>query len=444
MLWAILKAQLNNHVHNEGTFSKNSCNLLPVLCAAAFFPCATWISAAEENPPSPHTSDIPGPIRLLLPPIIPASTGLECNVYFRNIVLTLNPGNYAFDVTCAKGKQYSERWAFTPTPEDAGDHPITITVLDDQNKVVARGASIVRVSPDGSGPARSISVLTMGASLTQAAVYPQHLLDLAEKDPALSLKLIGCRGAKNQPADGDLRHEGYNGWTAQAFVTLHGPLSRTGEYKRPDTGSPFVFESANGGHALDFQRYYEQFNGGRAPDFITIHLGPNEIARCSDDNIDEEIDKALGYFDQLIAKIREAGPGTHIGIVLPAPGSPNQDGSHNLSGSRKRTAWQYRRNHHRLMERMTAHFRDRTDENVHIVPANVNMDAENHYPTFTAPRNARSEETVTRFLDGVHPSPEGYRQTGDMIYSWIKSVLAAPPPSQHRSLNPRILPGETF
>jgi lysophospholipase L1-like esterase len=269
-------------------------------------------------------------------------------------------------------------------------------------------------------------MLLIGASLTQAAVYPQHLLDLAKADENVAVRLIGSRGANNKPADGELRHEGYNGWTAQAFVTLHGPLSRTGEYKRPDTGSPFVFEDQPGKLTLDFTRYYDQFNEGMAPDFITIHLGPNEIFSCTDETIDETIDKAMGYYDQLIAKIHEAGPATRIGIVLVGPATNSQDGFRNYAGTRKQTAWQYKRNYHRLIERMIKYYADRTKENLYLVPVNVNLDAANHYPTWTAPRNARSSEKVTRVNNGTHPADEGYRQAGDMIYCWLKAMLDNP------------------
>ena len=37
---------------------------------------------------------------LQLPPQIYAVPGIECNVYFENLVLTLKPDNYAFEVKC--------------------------------------------------------------------------------------------------------------------------------------------------------------------------------------------------------------------------------------------------------------------------------------------------------------------------------------------------------
>lgn len=61
------------------------------------------------------------------------------------------------------------------------------------------------------------------------------------------------------------------------FFTLVGPLSRQGILKRPDTGSPFIYSDVPDGQPrLDFERYCKEFNGGRAPDFITIHFIVND------------------------------------------------------------------------------------------------------------------------------------------------------------------------
>jgi lysophospholipase L1-like esterase len=68
---------------------------------------------------------------------------------------------------------------------------------------------------------------------------------------------------------------------------------------------------------------------------------------------------------------------------------------------------------------MIEHYSDRTDEKIYLVPVNVNLDVDGHYPTRNEPRNARSSERVVRVSNGTHPSDEGYRQIGDTIYAWI-------------------------
>jgi len=362
-----------------------------------------------------------GDVRLSLPPVIHAAPGVECNLYLDNVVLVLDADDYAFDVRCDKGVQMAERWTFTPKEEDAGAYPISVTVRDVTNNAVAQGVTTLVVAAP-SQP-RPVTLLILGDSFTQASIYPQHVLDLLDADPLIEPVLIGCRGADNKPADGPLRHEGYSGWTAQAFVTLTGPLSRSGEFKRPDTGSPFVYESAAGTPALDFTRYFQQFNHGAAPDFVTILLGTNDVFSDTDDTIESRIDGVLDYYDQLLAAIREAGPDTRIGVLLTTPPSNSQDGFRNYRGAGKQTRWQYRRNQHRLVERMIERYAGRESEHVYLVPANVHLDAAHGFPTWTSPRDARSDEKVTRVNNGSHPSAAGYRQIGDSIYAWIKVML---------------------
>lgn len=397
-----------------------------VLFLAAGLGVAGPSAKAQADKTEPwEKPDDPGRVRLVLPPVIYAAPGIEMNIYFRNVCLVLNPANYVFDVHCPKGLLLQERWAYTPQAGDAGDYPITVEVIDENNEVIARASSIVRVAPSNAGTEGYATLLIIGASFTEYSIYPQHVLDLSVRDPYVLLKLVGSRGPDNRPPTGELRHEGYSGWTAQAFATLSGPLSRSGYHKRPATGSPFVYEDENGQPTLDFARYCEQFNAGQGPDFVTIQVGTNDTFTATDQTIDARIDDMLGYYDQLVQMIRDLRPETKIGAVLITPPSTSQDGFRNYIGAGKQTRWQFRRNQHRVIERMIEHYGGRESENIYLVPTNINLDAEHHFPTWTAPRNARSTEKVMRVNNGTHPDEAGYRQIGDVIYSWIKVMLAS-------------------
>jgi hypothetical protein len=365
----------------------------------------------------------PGRVRLLLPPVIYAVPKIEANLYFDNTVLVLNRDNYAFDVICDKGMQLAERWTFTPEAKDVGEYPMEIAVRDETNAVVARGRTTVRVVPFDKRFDGLTTLLLVGASLTEYSIYPQQLLDLDKRDGYMLLKLIGSRGPNDAPATGELRHEGYSGWTAEAFVTLNGPLSRSGYHRRPETGSPFVYETSPGRYELDFARYCKEFNGGQGPDAITIHLIPNDVFTATDETIESRVDKMLGYYDTLIKEFHRVRADTRIGVVMTAPPSRSQDGFRNYTGPGRQTRWQYRRNLHRALERVMQRYAGREAEHIYLVPVYVNFDTERHYPTRAASANARSSETVVRVNNGTHPSPEGYYQIADSIYCWIKAVI---------------------
>ena len=104
---------------------------------------------------------------------------------------------------------------------------------DALNRVVARGSTTVHVAHPQAGTKGFATLLMMGASLTERSVYPKQVLDLSIRDPYVLLKFVGSRGPNNLPPTGELRHEGYSGWTAEAFVTREGPLSERTSVIRP-------------------------------------------------------------------------------------------------------------------------------------------------------------------------------------------------------------------
>jgi len=80
-------------------------------------------------------------VRLMLPKTVYAVPGIECNLYFDNAVLVLNPANFAFDAECARGRQLAECWRFVPKAEEVGDYGLTLTVRNADNAVVAEGVA---------------------------------------------------------------------------------------------------------------------------------------------------------------------------------------------------------------------------------------------------------------------------------------------------------------
>lgn len=355
-------------------------------------------------------------LRFILPPVLYAASGIESNVYFDNVVLVLNSADYAFDVTCTKGIQQEERWTFVPEPEDVGEHPFTLEVRDRENRVVATASTRLVVSPPAAGTGTTRSILMMGDSLTAASHYPARVAELAAGNDRPSLNFIGTRGPDTS------RHEGYGGWTAERFATKYTGIARGGPYK--ECGSPFIYKEGDEEPRLDFTRYCEEFNSGNSPDFVTILLGCNDTFNATDETIEDAIDRMFRHYDTILQMIREAGPETRIGLLPPVPPAASQDafGANYRTGQ---TRWQYRRNQHRVVERMLEKSSNREEENLFLVPAFTNLDSEHGFPNVSGPANAHSTTEVTRQNNGVHPSVEGYRQIGDSIFSWIESQSPA-------------------
>ena len=386
--------------------------LYPLALYLALGILASHTLAAEQP------QNLPGPVRLTLPPVLHAVVGLETNVYFDNVVLVLDPNDYAFDVTCPRGAQQCERWTCTPAAAEVGSYPFLLEVRDAQNAVIARATSRLEVVPADAGKDRPVSVLMIGDSLTHASVYPSHLLELCKAPGNPRLTLFGSHNPEGSPPE--VRHEGYGGWTAQRFATYFTGTARQGEFKK--RGSPFLYQDASGDKKLDFARYLADIGAKQPPEFVTIFLGPNDTFRATDADIEATIDTMLANYDLLIAMVHKVSPKTHIGAMLPAPPAATQDAFGANYGS-SQTRWQYKRNQHRLVERMLAKYGGCESENLFLVPVEVNLDCLHNYPSVTAKWNARTESKVARLSNGVHPAASGYQQIGDSVYAWIKGQL---------------------
>src|SRR4051794_24988536 len=103
------------------------------------------IVEAAETPVQTQQGSTDDLLRMVLPLELFATVGIESNIYFDNVVLSLNSANHAFDVTCPKGQQQSERWTWTPTAADVGEIPFQLEVRDDRNRVVSTGKTVIKV-----------------------------------------------------------------------------------------------------------------------------------------------------------------------------------------------------------------------------------------------------------------------------------------------------------
>ena len=367
-------------------------------------------------------ADAAAALRPILPAEIYAVPGVEASVYFDNIVLSPDSDALLWDVDCALGTHQQARWTAVPTVEQVGDHPLTIRVVTPEVQTVLEMATTVRVIDPAAGAGREISVLCVGASGTAASVYTARMLELFAQDEAVTATLIGEGGPGG---DSGNRHEGYGGWTCARFVEnwADGEDFVDIDGVRRRGRSPFVFE-VDGEQRLDFQRYLDRNNGGRAPDFITVLLGGNDNFTATEADIEERIDTMFGSLDQLIAAFRAAAPDAQIGIVPMTPPAASQDAFGANYGT-SQTRWQYRRNQQRTTEREYATYGGREDEGITLVPVFIGLDPVGGYPTVDVPPNAHAENTIARMSNGLHPSPAGYKQMGDRFYCWIKGRLAA-------------------
>jgi lysophospholipase L1-like esterase len=405
----------------DGTMNRRRERIMQDHRCTAWKLCLAFLLACPTALPAEEAECDPGPVRLVLPPVLYAVPGVEMNVYFDNVVLVIDPDDYVFDVTCQLGIQQHERWTYMPAAGDVGSYPLVIEVRDGQNQVIARAATKLEVVAAGAGEGRAVSALLIGDSLTHASIYSQHLLERCKQPGNPQLTLIGSHNPEGRPPEN--RHEGYGGWTALRFATHYTGVAREGDAKK--RGSPFLYQDAQGKGKLDFARYLQDIGAKKAPEFVTIFLGPNDIFAATDETIEESIDTMLTNYDLLLAMVREVSAETRLGVMLPAPPAATQDafGANYKTGQ---TRWQYKRNQHRLVERMLQRYGGRESDGIYLVPTQVNLDCMHNYPTATGKWNATAEAEGARLTNGVHPAASGYLQIGDTLYAWMKAQLGSP------------------
>ncbi|MFO1022474.1 MAG: GDSL-type esterase/lipase family protein [Planctomycetales bacterium] len=373
-----------------------------------------WLDETALFMPEMEVAEFPGTIRLQLPPVIYGVVGLETNLYFDNVVLVVNPENYVFDVQCPKGRQQRERWTFAPKAEDVGEHALQLEVRNEKHELIARGKTVVKIASADSGAGKEISLLAIGDSLTHASVWPERVQKLCAGEKNLKVKLIGSHEPGRVPG---VRHEGYGGWTAERFGTYFTGKARTGDYK--ERGSPFLYSGADGKPVLDFTAYCKDVNGGKFPEVVTIFLGPNDVYGLNESALEEGVRKILKHFDALVEMVHKVAPETVVGIMLPVPPAGTQD-AFGANYGNNQTRWQYKRNSHRLVEKLIERYGGRESEKISLIPTVVSLDCVHNYGAETAPWNADSEEKGSRLNNGVHPAVSGYHQIGDAVSAWLK------------------------
>lgn len=343
-----------------------------------------------------------GTLQLTLPGEFYAVPGVETSIYYDNVVLTETPASSCFEVTCDIGKTEQRRWTVIPKATDVGDHTVTVTVRDADEKELGRATTTLRVVSANAGEGRAIRMLIVGDSLTHATTYSNEIARLLSLPGNPNWKMLGTH-KPSRAADG-VAHEGYGGWTWQRFVSRYEPNPDGTHRKR---SSPFVYLGTDGKPGVDLKRYFDEECDGQRPDFVAFLLGINDCFSANPDDpeaIDARIDAMMAHADALLAAFRDAAPEAQLGICLTTPPNSREEGFQaNYKGRYHR--WGWKRIQHRLVQREISRFANREAERLFVVPTQLNLDPVDGYPT----------------NNGVHPNDFGYKQIGASIYAWLKA-----------------------
>lgn len=365
-----------------------------IVCSiAVVLYCFVSIASAESLP----TEDF----EPILPPKIYAVAGVPITIFYDNLVLTSRSESLEFNVMCKIGHDTKRGWTIGGGKISPGEYPISISTIDSTGKKETANSTIVVNKP--SIKKSKLDLLVVGDSLTNATVYSNRIGQLLDTNKNLNWTMFGTRNPRTKIPG--VNHEGYSGRTWAWFVN-HYEIKPNPAKKK--WSSPFVFKNGEEEPKLDFSKYLDKHAKAKNPDMITVLLGINDCfsaGRNPDETAVPKINGMLASADQLIKEFKTVSPKTKIGICITPPSNSRSSAFvANYKTSYTRDGWRIVLRE--LQKRQIEHFKNREDENLFLIPTQLNLDDTDGFPVANA----------------VHPNAVGYNQIGDAVYSWIVAV----------------------
>ena len=401
---------------------------------ALFLLIAFCAFAQEANPYAPV---------LKLPEVVYAAPEVECNIYYANVFSSVAPQNYAYVVKCAVGKQENHRWTWFPQPADAGkSFDLTMEIFSDAGRVASAKCKI-QVAANAKNPERKFTLALLAASTVNSG-YPQYLMELMHSRGFKNYTPVGTYAGIGEPLEpGKAACDGYGGWGWHTF--LHQWSYSTSEYQNIQDEaekaqmkllgvadvkrnneyrlrSPLL-KAEKGKVVVDIQGWFNRINNGKAPDFILIDLGYNDVFSCTEEKLAPTLERdVLPQMKRMVAELRKAAPNATIGITVPPLGSGSQDAFGNNYGC-KQSKFQYWRNERAYGALVLRFVAELNDPEIFAIPCNHCIDPEGSYPARQVPIHSRTGEKVVRQSNALHFNAAGGRQMADALYAWLRSQM---------------------
>lgn len=322
---------------------------------------------------------------MFLPPYIYATKGRPFDIYtaamFGDTQVLNNIERIGYTASgFGKTEISNRRFRFNPT--GGGRLELYLKAKNAEGISVLSAMSRVIVK-DGSTATKRI--VTIGDSLTAGKPWIAELMRL---NP--NYEFVGTFMSTAKDTTGTERtfnHDGRSGWRAEQYYTGYAPTSNN------------FWDSENG--KFSFSYYVTNTLGGIAPDVVIVFLGMNDMER--------DIDAAIGYEKNIIDNIRSSYPSMPIIVCAP------QARDYNVEGH-------VAKNGFLMMKKLYEAFA--LYQNLYFVPLYLIHDSEYNYQLVDEQEgvNIYSSVTQNKVVDSVHPQDAGYFQFADAIYGALSAI----------------------
>jgi hypothetical protein len=298
-------------------------------------------------------------VKLLLPPAVYATLGEELKIYYNNICLVNNIKNYRVKIAAQHGKQYDDYWLYIPNKKDEG-FKLEISILNNFNLPIAKTVTTVKIN---SREKLDKKVIVIGDN---SYGYEFALKNIMK--------------------------------THHAIITFIKPSKDDSE----NIITKFCYNKV-------INKEDKLLLSTDKADMVIINGSLNNLFVLNDYSREQYLKLIVNNIRQLIQKIRLVNEDIKIGISLGIPPAASQT----LFGMKYGctiTQWQFRRNHHRLVEMLIDTFSKQ--QNISLIPLYVNLDTKIGFGYFSKDLNTI---TGSPFI----PNSIGCQSVEKSFLSWI-------------------------
>ena len=334
-------------------------------------------------------------VEIYLPDVYYAASGLTMEIYNNQIT---NQGSHISEYNvvwdCEVGEMLERKFQITATDDMIGEYPLSVTIYDVAGNALARKNSTLNIVE---AKKQQFSILAIGDSLSaNGALYAklQEHLD----------NLMICNGTR-----------GYEGFLTEARLGFSAEdyLTETGYYLEEGED---VHKFWNPEKERFDWNYYKETTGFQ-PNVVLLHLGTNGLL-SGEENADN-----ICKIVELIHKDDKNIPIYVVNTIYQS--DQNGIGSMKLNNGQLMFPGQFKQQRDLAVFELMGYLADKLkdEKNVYLVPAGISVDSANVFNTEERPVNPYSEETEKVAVDAVHPSPAGYYQIADTIYSTLCGTM---------------------
>ena len=196
-----------------------------------------------------------GKVEVILPSNIQAAVGDTLQLFFRGMVLAVNPYNYDIRVICEKGAQYDRYFEYTPTVSDVGSVDFRIDVLGNDGTLIDSKTCTLTTVAAPSSPQTMKNIVCLGDSLTVHGEWPaeaaRRLIGSGGSPAGKELSNIAFCGSLEE---GLAHYFGAGGWSWSSYIhkgadayrfTVSGVTTASFRAVYTNNGATFTIQEVN-------------------------------------------------------------------------------------------------------------------------------------------------------------------------------------------------------